>query len=166
MATLLHLCQPVSAALERFDPGFEGGQQEFRCICASPKFAKWVTDDLPPMPSALGLESSPEEQLFDLVQLFCSDDVLTYGDHFKPLHSRDRGVWELRTPDLRIFGWFPIKDHFVAVVANDATFIKEHDLYEGYIGEVVRFRDQLDLDEPKFIQSERPQDVVSNYSQV
>lgn len=173
MATLLDLCEPSSSALERLDPGFEDGTQEFRCICANQKFRQWVTNDLPGMSSALGLESSPEEQLFDIVQLFCSDEILTYGEHFKSLQCRGQGVWELRTlrtttkvtPDLRVFGWFPLKDHFVAVVANDATYIKRHSLYEGYIGEVVRFRNQLNLDEPKFIQSERPQDVVSNYSQ-
>lgn len=165
MATLLDLCKPEAAVLERFDPGFEDRTQEFRCVCASAKFRQWLTEDLPKMPSALGLQSTPEEQLFDLLQLFCSDEILTYGEHFKPLHCRGQGVWELKTADLRIFGWFPIMDHFVAVVANDATFIKKHDLYAGYIGEVVRFRDELELDEPKFIQSERPQDVVSNYSQ-
>lgn len=74
-------------------------------------------------------------------------------------------MWELRTPDIRVFGWFPLLDHFIGVVANDATYIKKYRLYEGYIGEVVRYRDHLDLDNPKFIQSERPQDVVSNYGQ-
>jgi hypothetical protein len=63
-----------------------------------------------------------------------------------------------------VFGWFPIKDHFVGVAANDATYIKQHQLYAGYIGEVVRFRDQLNLDAPKFIRSEEAKDVVSNYN--
>ena len=71
---------------------------------------------------------------------------------------------ELRTPDLRIFGWFALKDHFVGVVANDATYVKEHDLYQGYIGEVVRFRDGLQLDDPKFIPGEEAKDVVSRYN--
>ena len=165
MATIIDLSRPPLAAIERLDPAFDDGTQEFRCIYATPKFRTWIKDDLPKMTSALGLELSPEDQLFDLVQLFCSDDILTYGEHFKPLRCRGQGVWELRTPDIRVFGWFPLRDHFVGVVANDATFIKKHDLYDGYIGEVVRFRDQLNLDQPKFIQSERPQDVVSNYSQ-
>lgn len=150
--------------LQKLDPGFEDGAQEYRCLFTSQRLKAWIENDLPGLPSALGLQLIPQEQLFALVQIFCSDEPLTYGNHFKPLHCRGQGVWELRTEDLRMFGWFPLKDHFVGVVANDATFIKEHDLYQGYIGEVVRFRGQLNLDEPKFIQGEEAKDVVSNYN--
>jgi hypothetical protein len=130
----------------------------------SPKLRAWIERDLATMRSNLGLQLAPLEQLFAFVQIFCADEPLTYGDHFKPLYCRGQGDWELRTDDLRVFGWFPIKDHFVGVVADDATYIKQHRLYAGYIGEVVRFRNQLDLDEPKFIQSEEAKDVVSNYN--
>lgn len=154
----------AKAALERLDPAFEGGQQEFRCILCSPKLRAWIEQELPALSSTLGVELNPLEQFFSIAQLFCSDEPLTIGDHFKPLHCRGQGVWELRTPDLRIFGWFPLKDHFVGVVANDATYIKDHGLYEGYIGEVVRFRKNLDLDEPKFIPAIEAKHVVSNYN--
>lgn len=164
MATIIDLARTAGGAIEKVDPGFEGSAQEFRCLFGSQKFKRWLQTDLPAMTSALGLEIAPAEQLFDLVQLYCSDEPLTYGDHFKPLRCRGQGVWEFRTADLRVFGWFPLRDHFIAVAANDATFIKDHDLYPGYIGEVVRFRDHLNLDEPKYIQSEDPRDVVSNYN--
>jgi hypothetical protein len=164
MATLLDLTRRASPPVHRLDPEFVDGTQEFRCIVCSPRLRTWIEQDLPALKSALGLELSPLEQFFALVQTFCSDEPLTYGEQFKPLYSRGRGVWELRTQDVRVFGWFPIKDHFVGVAGNDATFIKEHDLYEGYIGEVVRFREGLDLDEPKFIPGEEARDVVSNYN--
>jgi hypothetical protein len=164
MATLLELTRGSSPVLHRLDPALEGGTQEFRCILCSTRLMGWIVHDLPTMASTVRVELSPAEQLFAFAQVFCSDDPLTYGDHFKPLHCRGRGVWELRTPDLRVFGWFPIKDHFVGVVANDASYIKDHGLYPGYIGEVIRFRDQLNLDEPKFIRSEGAKDVVSNYN--
>lgn len=164
MATLLDLISGPSPALEKLDPAFEDGTQEFRYILCSPKLKTWIEQDLPGLASALRVELSPLEQLFALVQIFCSDEPLTYGDHIKPLYSRGQGVWELKTADLRIFGWFPLKNHFIAVVANDAGFIKTHDLYAGYIGEVVRFRDKLNLDEPKFIKREDVKNVVSNYN--
>jgi len=164
MATLLDLTRRAPPALYRLDPGLDDGTQEFRCIVCSPRLKAWIEQDLPALGSALGLQLSPLEQFFAFVQTFCSDEPLTYGEQFKPLYCRGRGVWELRTPDLRVFGWFPLKDHFVGVVGNDATYIKQHNLYEGYIGEVVRFRDALDLDEPKFIPGEEAKDVVSNYN--
>ena len=164
MATRLDLSSGAAPALARLDPGFEDGRQEFRCIFTSPKLRAWIEQELPGLASPLRVENSPQEQLVALVEIFCSDEPLTYGEHFKPLYCRGQGVWELRTPDLRVFGWFPAKDHFVGVVANDATYIKQHQLYAGYIGEVVRFRDQLNLDTPKFIQSEEAKDVVSNYN--
>jgi hypothetical protein len=163
MATVLDLAQASPSTLFRLDPGFEGADQEFRCIFTNATVKAWIQNELPNLTSPLGLELSPQEQMFALVDIFCSDKELSFGDHFKPLRCRGQGVWELRTEDLRIFGWFPLKDHFVAVAANDATFIKDHKLYEGYIGAVVRFRYQLDLDEPKFIQGDNPDHVVSNY---
>jgi len=164
MATVIELTRGAAPAVSRLDPGFDDGAQEFRCILCSPKLKAWIEHDLPTIQSALRVELSPLEQLFALVQTFCSDEPLTYGEHFKPLYCRGQGVWELRTEDIRVFGWFPIKDHFIGVAANDATYIKEHRLYPGYIGEVVRFRDQLNLDAPKFIQGEEAKDVVSNYN--
>ena len=47
---------------------------------------------------------------------------------------------------------------------HDATFVKEHDLYHGLVGEVVRFRDAINLDEPEFVAGEHPNDVVSNWT--
>lgn len=164
MATLLDLATGSNSPLIRYDPQFERGQQEFRCFFASQRLQAWMAQTLPNMTSALGLELSPQEQVFSLLGIFCSDEPLTIDQHFKPLHCRGQGVWELRTPDIRIFGWFPHRDHFVGVEADDATFIKQHDLYSGYIGAVVRLRDNLDLDEPKFITSTEPKDVVSNYN--
>ena len=134
MATALDLIRGDAAPLSKLDPGFEDGKQEFRCILASRKLRTWIEQDLPKLPSALGLELTPQEQLFAFVQIFFSEDPLTYGEHIKPLHCRGQGVWELRTPDLRVFGWFPIKDHFIGAVGNDATFIKDHGLYPGYMG--------------------------------
>jgi len=164
MATLLDLIRRAPPPLHRLDPGFDDGTQEFRSIVCSPRLKAWIDQDLSALKSALGIELSPQEQFFALVQTFCSDEPLTYGEQFKPLYCRGRGVWELKTSDLRVFGWFPMKDHFVGVAGNDATFIKEHSLYQGYIEEVVRFRDALDLDEPKFIPGEEARDVVSNYN--
>jgi hypothetical protein len=51
----------------------------------------------------------------------------------------------------------------VAAVADTAYRCKKFDLYAGYAGEVVRFRNALDLDEPKFIPGDDPNAVVTNF---
>lgn len=150
-------------ALHKLDPQLGPREQEDRLIYASPKFVKWVVDELPNLGSTWKLEDSPEEQLFALFLEFARGDVMTYGHQFKRLYQRPGNTWELKTADLRIFGWFVHRDCFVAVVANTAEFVKEHNLYRGYVGEVVRFRDALQLDLPKSIDGEDPHAVLSNY---
>ncbi len=86
---------------------------------------------------------------------------MAYGQEFRRLHPGEHGIWEMRTPDIRIFGWFPHMDCFVAVFGDDASHIKDHDLYAGYRDQVVRMRDALDLDEPKYLDGAEIEDVVS-----
>ena len=74
------------------------------------------------------------------------------------------GVWELKTDDIRVFGWFPRKDCFVGAVADDATRIKTLKLYYGYANVTTkRFLAALDLDHPKCVLGDNPHAVVSNF---
>ena len=132
---------------------------------AGPKLVAWIQDDLPDLESTWKIEQSPAEQLDDLMQVFCSGEPLTVGWQFKSLVHLADGVWELKTADLRIFGWFHQKDCFIAVIADTADRTKQYKLYAPYARvEVVGFRDALDLDPPKFVPGDNPHDVVSNYS--
>jgi hypothetical protein len=126
--------------------------------------ADWLANTLPTLESDWGIERTPTQQLDSLVGVFASGEVLCFEQQFKPLGHLGEGVWELKTPDLRVFGWFPQRDCFIADRADLASRIKQHHLYRGYVGEVVRFRNDLDLDEPKFLTGEDPRYVVSNFS--
>jgi hypothetical protein len=162
MATLLDLASP-GGPLAKLDPGLEPRDQEWRVIYAAGRFRDWVQNDLPKLTSQWEIETTPLEQFVALAEIFASGETLTYGERFKPLHPREEGIWELKTPDLRIFGWFPQKDHFVAVVADTAERVKTHGLYHGYLGEVKRFRTALNLDDPKYMTGDDPHAVISNY---
>ena len=131
---------------------------------ASPEFKSWLEDELPVLESDWGIESTPKEQFIERHAVFAAGECLYFGNHIRPLTPVTHGVWELKTQDLRIFGWFPARDCFVAHRGQQATFIKRHNLYTGYVGDVVRFREALDLDEPKFIPGDDPRVVVSNFS--
>lgn len=163
MATVLDLA--AQGKLSKLDAQLEPPQQELRMVHAGPKLLKWIQNDLSSLQSTWRIEQSPAEQLDDLMQVFCSGEPLTVGWQFKSLTHVADGVWELKTPDLRVFGWFHQKDCFIGVIADTADRIKQYHLYEGYSRvEVVGFRNALDLDEPKFIAGDDPHAVVSNYS--
>jgi hypothetical protein len=160
MATLIELSGD-NGPLFKLD-ALERHQQAFRCIYISEKLKAWMEKDLPVLKATWQTELSCKEQVVDLTEMFCAGDELDSTTQFHALRPYVDGVWELKTGDVRIFGWFPQKDHFIGVVAHDAYFVKLHDLYHGLVGEVVRFRDALALDDPKFVPGDNPHAVVSN----
>jgi hypothetical protein len=124
-------------------------------------FVPWLRDTLPGMRSQVGAQDTPEEQVYGLLELFVSGEPMIFGEMFKPLHPNKEGVWEFRTLDVRIFGWFYKRDRFLAVFGDDATRIHAHGLHTGYVNEVIRLRKALALDPPKFIPGVDPNVVLS-----
>ena len=61
------------------------------------------------------------------------------------------GIWELKAPDVRFFGWFPCFNIFIVAYCNDATYVKQHNLYNGYIGQCHQLRTQYPVDPPSFV---------------
>lgn len=74
----------------------------------------------------------------------------------------EHGIWELKTLDVRFFGWFPERDTYIAARVDSFERVKVHGLASGYRNETVLARAELDLDEPKFVQGGDLTDVVSN----
>ena len=110
------------------------------------------------------IEETPAQQLDALTVHFVSGDPLTFGWQFKPLVHHGDGIWYLKTADIRLFGWFPFRDCFIAGAIGLTDLVKRSALYRGFAGEVARLRDKLPLDEPKFVGGADPHAVVSNLS--
>ena len=166
MATVQQL--ESAGLLHKFDPALDPDEQELRLMHTSDKLRGWLENELPNTASFFGVESSPVEQVDALLHVFGSGLPLVFDRQFKPFQARaiqsaGDGVWYFKTPDIRIFGWFWAQDCFVGVVADTADRVKRHNLYQGYRGEVVQFRNKLDLDAPKFIPGTDPRDVIPNY---
>jgi hypothetical protein len=151
-------------ALFRYDPELDANQLELRVLYASPRFRTWFEEVLPSLGSTWRLELAPAEQFDAFMAVYASGETLVYQHQFYPLRHVSNSVWELKTADLRIFGWFHQKDHFVAVAADTSQRVKDHDLYHGYANDVVRFSQNLDLDEPKLLAGDDPNAVVSRFS--
>jgi len=161
MATLLDL--GTQGVVVPFAPTLAPGRMPMRLLYLFPRAVTWMDTVLPDLTSRFGSEIVPIEQLDDFLGVYCSGDVLMYERQFKPLQHIDKGIWELKTVDLRLFGWFHKRDCFICSAADDATRVKGIPLYSGYRDQAVHDRDMLDLDEPKFILGDDPNDVVSAF---
>ena len=83
------------------------------------------------------------------------------------IYARDRRLldpvgfhtWELRTPDVRVFGWLPARRHFIAVSGEMKRRLKPSSKYTPFIQGVVAFRDALDLDAPKALTGVATHDI-------
>lgn len=153
----------------RLDPQLDYDEQELRHIYLGPRAVEFLGEELPGLSSFFETETNPHQDFDAFVSQFASGLPIEIGTQFKAfqrkcLHALEGGVWYIKTPDLRIFGWFPVKDCFVAVVSDAFENVKKYNLYEGYRQEVIRFRSSLNLDEPKFIPGDDPHAVISNYT--
>jgi hypothetical protein len=139
-------------AVIRISVGLEPADQILRNLYGSPSFIEWLDNGLPALTSRKRRRDlEPDEQIDTLFRTFITGGRLYHPENLACLIPQSHGIWEMRTPDVRIFGWFVVKDSFVAVSGGDATEIKKNKLYNSHIKDALRFRRTLDLTEPKFI---------------
>ena len=107
-----------------------------------------------------GRDRSPLEQAEQILYDFAIGRPLAYGSSYHPLDPQASYVWELKTPDIRLFGWFPKRRHLVIVCWELKDNLKKHSEYAPYVKRVTAFRDALDLDEPKAVTGVSRNDVL------
>jgi hypothetical protein len=124
-----------------------------REIFGVPCVLDWIKNVLPTLPTETGAGLSPKEELDDLLFNFISSEGrLVYNRMFKDLMPARDEVWELKTYQLRIFGWMYRKDQFIAVVPRRAVDVKRGSRgYEDAKRKVIDTRGRIPLDEPKFV---------------
>jgi hypothetical protein len=161
MATLSALC--AQGKLERVTGVPKAGELPVRTMYLVPRAATWMRTHLPTLQSDGFVDGalSPNQQAYQLVRSFVLGNDLFADEWFpKPLrpHGSGHGIWELRTPDLRFFGWFVKRGQFVVSTVATKDALMTHNLYDGYRNQAVADRNDLDLDEPKYLDGE-PDDV-------
>lgn len=160
MATLVEL--EARGELERLDAALDPDEQEFRCVYALRIVVDGLQKRLSTMVSKWKTEQTPAEQLDEILYNFVSGNALDYPKQFHEIKHHGDGFWELRSPDLRLFGFFYKIDCFICTDVVDKNFIGDGAATSGYIVQGKFRRNRLDLDEPKWITGSRPEDVVSN----
>jgi hypothetical protein len=124
-----------------------------REIYGVPDVRQWIENVLPQLPTEDGASRSPTEEFDDLLFNFISSEGrLRYDKMFKDLIPASEELWELKTWQLRIFGWFYRKDCFVAVHPDQTVRVKRKtDGYRNAINKVKQVRTVIDFDEPKYV---------------
>lgn len=150
MATIEDLV--TSLRLHKIDGILDAGEVEQRLIYIHPRAMIWLDTKLE------GLENdgfydnvqTPRQQVDDLLYEFISgsDIISTWPPH--AMTPNETGIWELRTADLRFFGWFWRKGVFIMTAIDTKKRCKELSLYGGYRDQCARDRYNFDLDPPLF----------------
>lgn len=137
------------------------GMFEERAFYAYPRVLEWLHGSLRTETSFYQDTAKPVKQAHGLLQQFIGGQPLNVGRRFKRMRPEKQDVFELATADVRFFGWFPVKNTFIAVAGDVMVNTHSHDLYPGYRDLVVRERQLIDLDEPKWTPGATENDVIS-----
>lgn len=138
--------------LVRLGGGLLPSEQVQGRLFAFPHVIDWFDSVLPDLAQELGDgRQTPLEQVDDLLHDFVAGTNLDFWERSHSMRPEDPGIWELKTPDVRLIGWFHLRLTFVIAEADTAFRMKKYMLYQGYRESAVRRRNALDLNEPKFI---------------
>ncbi len=130
----------------------DGRELPIRAIYGFPHVVRWIEDTLPRHEPELshGRQDLEEQLDFLLHEYICGANIAHYG-RAHIMEPRTPSIYELKSPDLRLFGWFNARCSFIVANIDTAARCKTIGLYAGYRDDTVRRRNGLDLDEPKFI---------------
>lgn len=163
MATLANL---AAAGRELFaiDLPLDGADQVWRRLYGTPDFIRWLNDTLPVLDTCIiGGEATPYDQVDAIFADYISGEPIPFDRRFKKLsRTPDEFVWEFKTPDIRVFGWIPMRDAFICTFGDMKDDIEARSLYGRYIAKTIFVRNNLDLDDPKFVASAEYDDVLSD----
>ena len=158
MATLCNLSH--AGALIRHDPDLENDEQPLRYVYLAPEVDAWISTTLATAPVDRSRQLTPFEQVEQRLYDFAIGRPMAYGTEYHPLDPLGQAVWELKTVDVRLIGWFARRATFIIVCGRLKGELRKAKLYAPCIEHVVRFRNGLDLDPPKAITGVSRNDVL------
>jgi hypothetical protein len=136
----------------------EFDEREFHAL---PSFMLFIKQILPAAaPGVIAARETPRQQMDTLLRKWTAGKPMRQGRAFGIMRPATDSVWEMKTVDLRIFGWMHKPKCFVAVFGGLADDYKSQngnppkESYKEAMERVVWIRDRLGLDEPKFVTGE------------
>ena len=132
MATIGELCR--QGVVELIEVELEPGEQPERLVYCHPRVVNWLETVLPTLQTDgyIAGALTPSEQAETLLYQFIAGRSLSAMPP-KSMRPETAGIWELRTYDLRFFGWFWKKGVFVlSSIETKAKCLRIRGLYEGH----------------------------------
>lgn len=122
-----------------------------RCLYVHPRAIEWMKHELPRLKTDNYWQGSPSPSVQAKVWIH---DFVAGKPPIEPLPHEMRpqaaGIWEMRTFDLRFFGWFPQSGTFIISSVQSKINCFNKALYDGYRKQAVTDRTQLNLFGGKF----------------
>lgn len=132
----------------------EPDEMPLRSLYGFPEFKLWLDLDLPVLETGkIRSDNTPMEQVDYLLYKWISGGRLRYGSQIKDLTPMKDEVWEFKSADIRIFGWFAAPGVFIAVFADHKDKYagpRWKEMYDAATRKVLEARRTLNLDEPKY----------------
>ncbi len=147
------------ASLLRYED-HEEIQPAERLLFLFQELADWIDGTLVYQPRIRGRDLTPLEQVEALFHDFVYIKDFTGVGHFVNIMPQGDGVYEMKTPDVRIFGWFYRTAQFVAHSGALKNDIKRTRAVDRIRRDVVQARSRLNLDQPAFIRSSRIHELI------
>jgi hypothetical protein len=133
------------------------GEFEDRHFYALPAFMNDLQNVVPNLQTGrLNDPLSPIQQLDDILHRWIIGKPMRYRRWLNDLSPQASETWEMKTADLRIFGWIYRPRVFVGAFIGFTDDYKHHnnqppkESYDAARDRVVEIRNKLDLDPPKF----------------
>lgn len=140
------------------------GRKEYddRQFFGSAAFLEWLHGPVMSAVSFYPDDIAPKLQAHALLKDFITGKPFCGTRLFKKMSPASDDVWELRSPDIRVFGWFPRKDCYVATSGDLFGNLKgDPPLYEKHRIDCVSFRSEIQMTEPMYVAGANENDVVS-----
>jgi hypothetical protein len=154
-------CRAVG--LEPYVPTLPRGTKAWRHIYVTGEFIRCVEKDAPIYTRSDPTQALPSAQIEAELDGFCEGLGLAVAQDFHCLEPFSKYVWQLKTPDVRLVGWFLVKNWMVLHVTGDANVLHtDWDNYRPLVDATARFRASLGNAIPGPIKGVRAADVVSN----
>ena len=138
--------------LRRYDLADDDDRQPHRSLYLAPDLAAWINGPLAQchIPRRA---IAPVEQVTDFMDRFVGEPVMHIND-FQQIKPTGAHVYEMKTTDVRIYGWFPAARLFIAVEGALKADTKTAGTVTAIRKRVEVFRSGLALPSPDSVRHE------------
>jgi hypothetical protein len=135
-------------------------KQPLRLLFLAPTLTDWLNDDLQGLVAGRGRDLSPYEQVYAIFTEYVYESGFSGVGDFVNIIPQSQGVYEMKTTDVRIFGWFYRPCQFVAVVGDLKKNLIGTNLVSTHRKTVTGFRKSFHLDKPEFVRNQHVRELL------